>query len=432
MKIITNDTARVSPGMVQGHMALLNDYRRTLRTACDDLSYATPESCLATTHDERALAEALELANRFAGVRTILLVGIGGSDLGTRAVYDALRGYGRTFSETDAPRIYSFGTVEPSVAHAARGLINGTKDPDDLVLIVISKSGTTTETITNANLLFAAMEARFGAAKAAERTVVISDPDAPLASVAHERSFVYASMPKGIGGRYSVFTAVGLVPLALAGIDVAALTEGALRGARAVAPAEGPSSAAMLAALIFESYLGGTELHEHFFFHPELETLGKWYRQLLAESLGKERADGTKVGIMPTVAIGSVDLHSLGQLVFGGPANRFTTFVASPAAWESTDQLDEASPFMLPMLANKNPADVMRAIYGGVREAYVQHGLPFVRIELSQIDAGELGAFMALQIGVIMYLAQLLDVNAFDQPNVELYKKETRRLLQDG
>jgi len=301
--------------------------------------------------------------------------------------------------------------------------------PEEVVLVVISKSGATAETIANANVLFQEMVQRFGDVAAAARTIVISDSDAPLASEVLKHSIRHVAMPKHIGGRFSVFTAVGLVPLALLGVDIRSLCEGATRATQAATPEQGAGPAAMLAALLFEQYLNGLNIHEMFMFHPELETMGKWYRQLLAESIGKERADGTRVGITPTVAIGSTDLHSLGQLVLGGPKNRFTTFVAAPEEWTHTPRCTEGSPFTLSMLAGKEVGAVMQSIYGGVQTAYRNQSIPFVAVELSGITPGELGAFMGLQMATVMYLGKLFDVNTFDQPAVETYKSEARRLL---
>ena len=163
--------------------------------------------------------------------------------------------------------------------------------------------------------------------------------------------------------------------------------------------------------------------------NPELETLGKWYSQLLAESIGKERDDGTKVGFTPTVALGSTDLHSIGQLIFGGRNDRYTTFVSAPSAWNAGSAFSSDSPFVLPIFEGKEDGVVTRALYEGVRTAYITNELPFVTIELENISERELGAFMALQMTTVLYLAQLFDVNAFDQPSVEKYKSEVRRLL---
>jgi glucose-6-phosphate isomerase len=189
------------------------------------------------------------------------------------------------------------------------------------------------------------------------------------------------------------------------------------------------SVAMVLASILFEMYQQGVRIHETFLFDPALETLGKWYRQLLAESVGKQQENGTRVGIMPTIAIGSVDLHSLGQLVFGGPRDRFTTFVSCPATFRQVLPLERESPFTHRTLEGVHAGQVMEAIYEGVKVAYTKHNLPYISIEFSSLDARELGACMTLQMTTVMYLASLLSVNAFDQPNVEAYKHEARKRL---
>jgi glucose-6-phosphate isomerase len=302
-------------------------------------------------------------------------------------------------------------------------------DPKEVALVVVSKSGNTAETITNANTLFKLLCKQFGSEAASTQTIVVSDEHAPLATAVKEQGIQHLTLPAHIGGRYSVFTAVGLVPLALVGADIRAFAAGAAAAGNAAVPEHGASSAGVIASLLYEAYRHDIRLHELFMWHPELETLGKWYRQLLAESIGKERHDGTKVGVMPTVALGSIDLHSLGQLVFGGPKDRFTTFVAAPTYWENTPVLADSSPFTIPMLAGKSAGNVMQAIYEGVRTTYKTHELPYMSFEFGAINEREIGAFMATHMASVMCLAQLLEVNAFNQPDVEDYKDETRRLL---
>ncbi len=430
MRLQTQDTSLVSDGILAAHCANLSDYIGVLRDACADHTYSSPETSLAAPSD----ASFRELAHKAAremgdGVRTVILVGIGGSDLGTRALYNALYGHSDTLVQEHTRKLVAFDTIEPSLLSRVRTLLNAHKTPEEVALVVISKSGTTAESIANGNVLFEHLKKRFGSEAAAKRTICISDHDAPLSVQVKEKGVYHVAMPKMIGGRYSVFSPVGLVPLALLGVDIDALCDGAANAARASTPERGYGPAAVLAALLFEHYLNDRQIHEMFLFHPELETLGKWYRQLLAESIGKEREDGTRVGIMPTVAIGSTDLHSLGQLVLGGPRNRFTTFVAAPTRWNDSVAYAQDSPFTLSMLENKKVGDVMQAIYGGVRTTYGKGELPYASIELSDINERELGAYMALHMATVMYLGRLFGVNVFDQPAVESYKTEARGLL---
>jgi len=430
MQIRTKETAGISDGVIHAHMRLLEGYMDTLRAAAKDSEYKLLEASLHTPFDEAALETAKKLGEQYgAQAKTVLLVGIGGSDLGTRAVYDALYGHLDQYAEVRKPRLVTFGTVEPRALQSMQDILAKHEKAEEVVLIVISKSGTTTETIANANVLYGLLAERFGPDAATRQTIIISDPNTPLATHAQELDITHVAMPHMVGGRYSVFTAVGLVPMAILGLDVDSFLEGARKGIEAVVSEDQPSSAAVLASFLFEAYLQGSRIHELFLFNPELETVGKWYRQLLAESIGKERPDGSRVGFSPTIAIGSVDLHSVGQLVFGGRNDRYTTFVSVPAVWEGTPPYMSTSPFTLSALEDKEVGEVMTAILGGVQAAYDAHDLAYNSIELSAIDERELGAFMALQFGVIMCLAQLFDVNAFDQPGVEAYKSEARRLL---
>ncbi len=434
MRILTHDTTGTTDGLIAAHASTLSRYRAVLRTASEDHTYATPEAALAAPRDEESIRLAHAIRSEFGGdaLKTMLLVGIGGSDLGTRAVYEAVYG-GRAGRMASAPvALLPFDTIEPEALDRVPDILKSHEHANEVILIVISKSGSTTETIMNANVLFGHMTERFGKEAAAARTLFIGDKDIAIAEGLGASGIRHIPMPKRVGGRYSVFTPVGLVPLALLGVDVDALCEGAGKAIAASTPEEGHGPASTMASLLFEAYLTGLTMQELFMFHPELETLGKWYRQLLAESVGKQRHDSTKVGIMPTVAIGSTDLHSLGQLVFGGPRNRFTTFVAAPSSFKHGHAYRSDSPFTLSMLEGHTAGDAMHAIYKGVRAAYRNHSLPFIRIELDAIDAREVGAFMGLHMASVMYLAELFNVNAFDQPAVETYKRETRRILGGG
>ena len=424
---VRNADSTVRESMLRAHIHTLGAYRGRLRDASRDVGYTTPAAALAAPFDTQHINEARAIAGTFGPtVRTVILVGIGGSDLGTRAVYDALQGYAERKLGVTEKQLICFDTVEPATLSRCTELFETHASPEELVLVVISKSGGTVETMTNASVLFEALEKKFGHESAVRRTLYIGDNNERFQSITSQ-GVRCVSIPSAIGGRYSVFTMVGLVPLALLGIDVEAFCEGAQRAIRVSCGEGGPAE--VLAAQLFESYTTGYTIHELVLFHPELETMGKWYRQLLAESLGKERGDATRVGIMPSIFVGSTDLHSMGQLVFGGPKNRFTTFVASPSAWTITQALPTSSPFMLPMIERKNPGDVIRAIYEGVQVAYRKNNLPFCITEVETISPRELGAWMALHMAVVLYTAELLGVNAFDQPAVEEYKNETRRIL---
>lgn len=429
MEINTQHAGKTSEGMILAHVKMLGSYKKTLRDTIHNEEYILPESALRVPFDEKQIKIIKTVANRFhKKAKTVLLVGIGGSDIGTRAVYDALRGHTDILRKV-TPRLIIANTIEPTFLDEIEDVLDSHDSAEEIVLIIVSKSGNTTETIYNANVLFEMFSKKYSSKEATAQTIVITNDNSSLAKNASKKDIEVITMPEPVGGRYSVFTAVGLLPLAILGFNIDAFLEGARSAITASVLENKPSSGAVIAAFLFEAYLQGSYIHDLFIWNPELETLGKWHKQLLAESIGKERKDGTKIGFIPTVEIGSIDLHSMGQLIFGGKNDMFTTFVSTPNEWGSSKKYNPESAFTLPMLEDKESGDIMHAIFSGVQKTYISHTLPFITIELSAICERELGAFMALQMTSIMYLAQIFDVNAFDQPAVETYKNEVRRLL---
>ncbi len=435
MDIRTNSAERINEGMVLSHVKLLEEYKSVLENAMNDTTYSTSESVLHTPFDTASFEEVrtvcLPLAKK---CKLVLLVGIGGSDLGTRAVYDALRGYREKYAKKDGAQLLTFSTIQPQIFKDIASILKGHHNIEDVVLVVVSKSGTTTETLVNANILFSLFTERFKDKDVTKHVFVIADGDTELATQAKEKGFNFFAIPKKVGGRFSVFTPVGTVPLSLLGFTVDSFLEGARKGIQASVTKGKGSSAAVSASFLFEAYLSiEVRVHELFIFNPELETLGKWYRQLLAESIGKERSDGTAIGITPTIALGTEDLHSVGQLIFGGRNDRFTTFLACKSAWESEEcvHAQDESIFSLPILQNKKASTVLSVIYESVQNAYNLHALPHITTEFSEINEREIGVWMGIHMTAIIYLAHLFDINAFDQPGVETYKNEVRRLLQE-
>ncbi len=171
-----------------------------------------------------------------------------------------------------------------------------------------------------------------------------------------------------------------------------------------------------------------------FLFAPCLESLGKWYRQLLAESIGKEfDRDGKVVhcGIMPTVSIGSTDLHSMGQLYLAGPNDKMTTFVSVQNHTRSVS-IPKKGVFngLVEGIYGKTSTEIMNAILKGIKRTYQKKKIPFCEIVLDDISPKSLGEFMQFKMMEVMFLGELFNVNVFDQPNVESYKIETKRILK--
>ena len=355
-----------------------------------------------------------QITDRLGAVKEVLLLGIGGSSLGVEAVHDALPNTACTLTVIDA--------LAPSALQAVLTQLQRRRSLQSLAICIVSKSGTTTETMVNASVILSALEDRFGAA-VYERVVCISDQGSPLLRFAKRQKASVATMPAAIGGRYSVGTEVGLVPLALLGHDARAFAAGIAAATEPAHVAHVSQAAARLAWYITQGYQ-----HYNFFaFHPDLYKLGAWYRQLQAESLGKSKTrSGTrwKKGLVPTIST-PVELHSMGQLYLSGYPGVYTDFVAF--ADEVTDQPIPRRG-LAKAYARHSVAEVATALYGGVLGAYQERALPY-RSTLLNADETTLGRLIGSRLLEVMMVGRILDLNPFDQPNVELYKNKTRGLL---
>ena len=222
---------------------------------------------------------------------------------------------------------------------------------------------------------------------------------------------------------------------AFAGIPVADLVEGAKRAVEEGFSGGSPEFGNAVvegAWYLYEGALTGRNVVDHFFFSDSFESVGKWYRQLLAESVGKEYAKGTRrrvsAGLTPTVSIGSADLHSVGQLYLGGPRDKSFVFVRTKPA-DSLRIPESGLSSTVENLPGKSLSFLMEAIAAGTKDAYLSKGIPYVEWVLSEGSAFDLGYFMQTKMGEVAALGFLFGVDPFDQPNVEDYKSGTRRAL---
>lgn len=413
----------------------LTPYIRSITKVALSGNYDAPEASINLAFDEDLRIRVKEVVAQkvTSALKYIFVVGIGGSNLGTKAIYDALYGYRDILPENRPRLIFVDTTNDATLRFYSETVLASVAKADELLIISISKSGGTTETIANSEILITVANAKLG--NVSDRVVVITDEGSAFETAASEKDITYLSIPKQVGGRYSVLSAVGLLPLWALGLDIDALHTGA-RDIRSYCLNEDlmHNPAAQSAAVMAYQYKNGKTINDTFVFNNELESLGKWYRQLLGESIGKEHnKDGEQVftGITPSVSVGSTDLHSVGQLYLGGPKDKLTTFVYSMTKTESLQVPPERTfPSVVTMINGKSTKDIMGAILEGVKIAYTKQQLPFMSVELAGITPYELGAFMQFKMLEMMYLGHLLNVNPFDQPNVESYKIETKRLLE--
>lgn len=359
--------------------------------------------------------------------KAVVVLGIGGSALGTQAVAEALRGrYSNTMSEL----IVLDAVSKRDITAAKKQLEN--YGPEEVLVFMVSKSGTTTETIANFELAMQYIFLNDGSWL--DRLVIVSDEDSELSKLAEEKEIAYLAIPQKIGGRYSVFSPVGIAPLYALGLDVDSLLLGAKEALESGLLVDSEDNEAMATAYnIFSHYKNGKTVHDTFLFDPSLESLGKWYRQLFAESLAKKENkyhEEVYSGMVPTVSIGSTDLHSVGQLYMEGPDTVLTTFVLvkeeDPLVIQEENRV---FPDLLPILGAKSSKDINTAIANGITGAYEQIGRPFIIEELPDTSAYSIGYYLQYKMLQIIYLSVLLEVNPFNQPGVELYKEITRREL---
>ncbi len=416
MNISYFDDARVTENAIKRKLKALSGYRQQIDAAELAHDKTVPEYSLYYPKDI-ALSEVVDKAAKSAkSIKEVVVIGIGGSNLGTEAVHDVLSKGKSRLSVLDAVSVSALAKLQSDLSKY--------KKANQLAICVISKSGSTTETLANAAILINWMENKFGQA-IYQQIYFIGNPKTDLMKVGAKLKVNCVTMPEIIGGRYSVATAVGLVPLALLGHDVDEFMSGYLDVESPTLESVVAESAARLAVYHELKYP-----HYNFFaFESRLEKLGRWYRQLFAESLGKAvDTKGVKVKHVMVPAISTpVELHSTGQLYMSGVPDVYTDFVSFDD--DELDVMIDKKTKIAPKLKSYSAQEVATAIYGGVIAAYQSEQLPYRATVFEENLPYSLGQFMAMRLREVMYTAHLLERNAFDQPNVELYKQKTREIL---
>lgn len=421
---------QVSADALRGHEEQLRPYLERIKQGESEAGELDYPAFVETPKDERALEDVHEVAKelkRGGALRVVVVVGIGGSNLGTKAVYKALG----LDQSNRAPELLFVDTISAQNLEYVLEQLSEASKPEEFAVVVASKSGTTTETIASASILHERLTQAFD--DVALRFACITDEGSPLWELAGIESFHRLAIPATLGGRYSVFSTVGLLPLELAGADIEALLAGASEMNERCLASGLKNPALASAAVIFEHYQHGRSEHNLFVFDPRLASVGDWWRQLIAESLGKEYdTSGGKIeaGIQPIVSVGSTDLHSVGQLYLGGPKDKMlTTFITTTQQTHTRVPVESSFAELVPAIDGKTYDELMGAIFGGVKTAYQNRALPFLELGLGEISEKKVGALLQMKMFETVFLAKLMNVNAFDQPNVEEYKAQTRSLL---
>lgn len=356
--------------------------------------------------------------------KALVVIGIGGSYLGARAVIDLIQSPNYNLKQKDTPDIFFAGNTLSTDAVLEVLELVGDRD---FSVNVISKSGTTTEPAVAFRIFKAALEQKYGKDGARGRIYATTDKArGALKGLADAEGYETFVVPDDVGGRYSVLTAVGLLPIAVAGIDIDELMAGAAGTMTAFAAdksMENPVWKYVAARNCL--YEGGKKVELLACFEPSFRFMSEWWKQLYGESEGK---DGK--GLFPASVEFTADLHSMGQYIQEGERLMFETVVRydKPHGQVVIGE-DEANVDGLNFLAGKDLRFVCEQAMRGTRLAHVDGGVPNILIEVDSIDArttGELIYFFELACGISGYV---LGVNPFNQPGVEAYKKNMFALL---
>ena len=353
-----------------------------------------------------------------------VVVGIGGSYLGPRAAIELLQGANHNMDKGRGnPQIYFAGN-SLSTRHwqELQRLLEG----KDFSICIISKSGTTTEPAIATRALRWMLERKYGTDEARRRIYAITDPaDGALRQMATEEGWETFVIPPNVGGRYSVLTAVGLLPMAVAGIDIMEVMQGAASAREEYDLRSFENPVWLYTAVRNLMYRNGKAIEILESFEPGFRMFGGWWQQLFGESEGKNGK-----GLFPAYAEFTADLHALGQMIQQGERNIFETMVRfDPPAQKVSIGSDYKDLDGLNYLAGKTLDFVDEQAYQGTLAAHVDGGVPVITMDCGELNAakiGELFYFFELSCGVSAYI---LGVNPFNQPGVEFYKRNMFTLL---
>ena len=380
---------------------------------------------LPTTQETPEMHRIQEAADRIrANSDVFIVIGIGGSYLGPRAAIELLQGCNHNLGK---------GKGNPQVFFAGNGLstrywneLCRLLEGKDFSIAIISKSGTTTEPAIATRALRWMLERKYGTAGAKERIYAITDPcKGALRQMAEEEGWETFVIPPDVGGRFSVLSPVGLLPMAVAGIDIRQVMAGAAEAKETYNLRSFENPVWLYAATRNLLYRNGKVMEIFESYEPSFKMFGGWWQQLFGESEGK---DGK--GIFPVSAEFTADLHSLGQMIQQGERNMFETMVRfAPPEHLYTIGGDYKNLDGLNYLEGKTLDFVDEQAFRGTVAAHVDGGVPVMVMdcgELNDAKVGEMFYFLELCCGVSAYM---LGVNPFNQPGVEFYKRNMFHLL---
>ena len=356
--------------------------------------------------------------------KVLIVIGIGGSYLGARAAIEALKSTLYNSLKKDTPEIYFIGnSISPTYLNEVISLVEGR----DFSVNIISKSGTTTEPALAFRVFRDLLVELYGEDGAKGRIYATTDKArGTLKELSDKKGYETFVIPDDVGGRFSVLTAVGLLPIACAGCDIDALMKGAAAAREEYSECDLDKNACYkYAALRNILYNKGKSVEMLISYENSFAMMAEWFKQLYGESEGK---DGK--GLYPSSAVFSTDLHSLGQFVQDGSRVMFETVIQFAEPQKEFFLKDEATNVDgLNFLSNQNMSVVNRKAFEGTVIAHTEGGVPNIVLELPRLDEFELGYIIYFFEKACAISGYMLGVNPFDQPGVESYKKNMFALL---
>ncbi|MFV0351031.1 MAG: glucose-6-phosphate isomerase [Oscillospiraceae bacterium] len=353
----------------------------------------------------------------------LVVIGIGGSYLGARAVIEAVKSVHYNALCQDTPQIYFAGnSVSPSALQDVISLCEN----KDFSVNIISKSGTTTEPAIAFRVFRNLLEKKYGKSGAKERIFATTDrARGTLKELADAEGYETFVVPDDVGGRYSVLTAVGLLPLAVAGIDIDAMMQGAADAMEALSICDDQNDCYRYAAARNILRNKGKTVELMASFEPDFAMMNEWYKQLFGESEGKDQK-----GIFPASVVFSTDLHSMGQYIQDGRRILFETMVDIKNSRQGLKVVaSEDGGDGLDFLTDRSINEVNHKAMQGTILAHSDGGVPVLVLEMDSLAAKDMGYLVYFFEKACAISGYMLGVNPFDQPGVESYKKNMFALL---
>jgi glucose-6-phosphate isomerase len=421
----------LEPAEIREHKPRAVEALRAFRKAAvDENRYGFPSLPANDTLAREILGYAGQVRRTYD---TVCLVGIGGSALGAWAIDCAIRGPHPVQGEfsTSHPRLVILDNVDPDLTAAALDSTN----PKKTLVLVIAKSGATAETVATFLVVRSWLEKELGRRAAARIVAVTSRGRGELSALAGREGYRTFEIPENVGGRFSVLSAVGLLPAALTGADIRKLLRGASAMTKLCWDESLEKNIALRAALVHYLIwtLRNKPIQVAFPYSNRLWGTAFWFRQLWAESLGKaisrdERA--VHVGQTPVAALGTTDQHSQVQLYMEGPNDKVFTFWAVKK-FDNAGKIPKGKLNLeaFDSLAGRSLAELIEAERLATAAALTDQERPNCTFTLDRVDEEHLGAFFQLLEFETAFAGELLNINAFDQPGVELGKKYTYGLM---